>query len=278
MEQGAGGEGSSSQRARLLSKHADRDGCPSSSAWPGQAWRHVYGLSPLLEEGTPSPTQVALSGAWVTPGRRKVRSLGGGKFGTLECRDSTNSHGEGLAAGEMGEHHGAARGDKWVKAVFWLCIFCVGSAVSLHRGPCCMEEAQPELCLLEPTEELALAREGGCKQRGPGWWEGSGAGGGSGGPAPHHRGACVSCPRQAKSPGGAMGTLPCLLEGRRRELELGGARMVQDWGVPGRMQWASRACLAHACWDKPISARQPWTGLSKRRRLPFAGLGLSQWR
>lgn len=104
--------------------------------------------------------------------------MGGGKFGTPECRDSTNSHGEGLAAGEMGEHHGAARGDKWVKAVFWLCIFCIGSAVSLHRGPCCMEEAQPELCLLEPTEELASAREGGCKRRGPGWWEGSGAGGG----------------------------------------------------------------------------------------------------
>lgn len=32
------------------------------------------------------------------------------------------------------------------------------------------------------------------------------------------------------------------------------------------------------CWGKPISARQPWTGLLKHRCLPSAGLGLSQQR
>lgn len=35
------GEGSSLQQARLLSKHAGLDGCPSSSSWPGQACRCI---------------------------------------------------------------------------------------------------------------------------------------------------------------------------------------------------------------------------------------------
>lgn len=78
-----------------------------------------------------------------------------------------------------GEHRGAAWGDKWVKALFWPCIFCTDSAVTLHRGPSYVEEEQPELRLLEPMEDLISAREGGCKQRGLGWWEGSGAGRGS---------------------------------------------------------------------------------------------------
>lgn len=33
-----------------------------------------------------------------------------------------------------------------------------------------------------------------------------------------------------------------------------------------------------SCWDKPSPARQPRTGLSKRRRLPRAGVGVSRWR
>lgn len=42
-----------------------------------------------------------------------------------------------------GEHRGAAWGDKWVKALFWPCIFCTDSAVTLHQGPSYVEEEQP---------------------------------------------------------------------------------------------------------------------------------------
>lgn len=52
--------------------------------------------------GSASPTQVALSGPWIPQGRWKVCRSGGGKFGTPECRDSTKSHGEVLAADKIG--------------------------------------------------------------------------------------------------------------------------------------------------------------------------------
>lgn len=57
------GEGSSLQQARLLSKHAGLDGCPSSSSWPGQACRCIYGLSRLLRrerKSHPGSTEGAL--------------------------------------------------------------------------------------------------------------------------------------------------------------------------------------------------------------------------
>lgn len=55
LEQGAGGEGSCPQWARLLSKHTGLNGCPSSSSWPGWASRRIYGLTTLLEEVTQVP-------------------------------------------------------------------------------------------------------------------------------------------------------------------------------------------------------------------------------
>lgn len=93
----------------------------------------------------------------------------GANLGLLSAETAPKAMERSWLLTRWGQHHGAARGDNWVKAVFWLCIFCTGSAVNLPRWPSCVEKAQPELCLLEPTEELVSAWEGGCKQRERGW-------------------------------------------------------------------------------------------------------------
>lgn len=125
-----------------------------------------------------------------------------------------------------------------MKAVFWLCIFCIGSAVNLPRWPSCVEKAQPELCLLEPTEELVSAWEGRCKQRERGWWEGSGTGRGSRGPAPHQPGSMREFSMPSQKPWWGHGHASLSLGREEKKLELGGAGMVQGWGMPGHMQWA----------------------------------------
>lgn len=96
-------------------------------AWPGA---DAFVTQALSGRGDTRPTHGGTEQALDHSRQEEVGLLRRGQ--TLEYRNSTKSHGEDLAGGEMGVHHGRAGGDKHVKAVFWLCIVCTGSAVNLH--------------------------------------------------------------------------------------------------------------------------------------------------
>lgn len=93
--------------------------------------RCIYGPSPLLEEETQNPHMVAQSSHWIMPGRRNGGTSGEGKLWSAETVPKAMER-IWLVVKWWGRHHGRAGGGKHVKAVLWLCIFCTGSAVTLH--------------------------------------------------------------------------------------------------------------------------------------------------
>lgn len=62
--------------------------------------------------------------------------------------------------------------------------------------------------------------------------------GGSRGPAPHQPGSMREFSMPSQKPWWGHGHASLSLGREGKKLELGGAGMVQGWGVPGHMQWA----------------------------------------